>query len=387
MQASNKASEPIQLPLELKDSNSEIILMRLNPEFDPDSLISRLHMEKIPPSDGLSRALGSVPQIVSAIALNQSFRIVMPAGVIGNLMHLVKDPAMSGLLTTSVIGSGGRIVGTAGLASMSGFVAPVIIWTILAFLTGQFFLVQIQRNTQAIFEELRNILYFLVAKEESDLGARIEFLHYVSTNFNALSQNSDMRISTLTNLQKINVESLAGLKLWTRNIERELQDISTSVDLVRQNKDRKHSIGKVVNFVAETREHINRALASWQCYSLGSILEIQMGSVFDLSLLSYTKKSLSQQASEFKSALAKAENIWNDCKNISYFTESSQFKAGEIHEFSRDLSEFSSRIENSIISSENYISSIETLETKGINLLYYNNSFYRPSEKTLNSGE
>jgi len=378
MQQSNNDSELIQLPLELKDTNTQVPLMRLNPESDPDGLISRLNMEKIPPSDGLSRALGSVPQIASAIALNQSFRIVMPAGVIGNLMHLVKDPAMSGLLTTSVVGSGGRIVGTAGLASMSGFVAPVIVWTILAFLTGQFFLVQIQRNTQAIFEELRNILYFLVAKEESDLGARIEFLHYVSTNFNALSRNSDMRISTLTNLQKINIESLAGLKLWTRNIERELEDISKSVDLVKQNKDRKQNIDKVVNFVSETRQHINRALASWQCYSLGSILEIQMGSVFELSLLNYTKQSLSQQATEFKTALMKAQNIWNDCRNISYFTESPQFKAGEIHEFSRDLDEFAVRINNSIVSSENYINSIEILERKGIDLLYYNNSFYRP---------
>ena len=380
MQPSDKASELIQLPLELKDPTGEMTLMRLNPESDPDDLISRLNMEKIPPSDGLSRALGSEPQIASAIALSQSFRIVMPAGVTGNLMHLVKDPAMSGLLTTSMVGSGGRIIGTAGLATMSGFVAPVIVWTILAFLTGQFFLVQIQRNTQAIFEELRNILYFLVVKEESDLEARIEFLHYVSTNFNALSCNSDMRISTLTNLQKTNLESLAGLKLWTRNIAKDLVDIRTYVDLVRENKDRNQNIGKVVNLVGETRQRINRALASWQCYSLGSILEIQMGSIFDHSLLSYTKRSLSQQATEFKAALTKAENIWNDCKNISYFTESPQFKAGEIHEFSRDLTEFSARIESSIISSENYISSIETLETKGINLLYYNNSFYRPAK-------
>ncbi|MGB2925783.1 MAG: hypothetical protein WBB82_10825 [Limnothrix sp.] len=390
MQSSDKALDPdgqIQLPLELKAPNGDTVLMRLNPETDPDGLISRLDMEKIPSSDGLSRALGSVPQIASAIALSQSFRIVMPAGVIGNLVTLVKDPAMSGLATTSIVGGGGRIIGTAGLASMGAFIAPVVVWTILAFLTGQFFLTQIQRNTRAIFEELRNILYFLVAKEESDLGAKIEFLHYVSTNFNALNRNSEMRVSTLTNLQKINIESLAALKLWTYNIERELEDISIAVDLVRQNKDRKNNIGKVVNLVGETRQHINRALASWQCYSLGSTLEIQLGSIFDPSLLDYTKKSLAQQATGFKSALVKAENIWNDCRNISHFSESPQFKAGQIHEFSRDLTEFTERIDSSIDSSEKYISGIETLETKGINLLYYNNSFYRPSQKFLSSND
>ena len=390
MQPSDRASEPIestQLPLELRDPNSDLVLMRLRPESDPDSLISRLDMEKIPSNDGLSRILGNIPQIASAIALSQSFRIVMPAGVVGNLMTLVQNPAMSGLSTTSIVGKGGQIIGSAGLASMSAFVAPMVMWTVLAFLTGQFFLTKIQKNTQDIFEELRNIMYFLVAKEECALGARIEFLHYVSTNFNALSTNSEMRVSTLTNLQKTNIESLAGIKLWTSQIEKELKDISTSIDLVKQNKDKRENINKVVNLIGETRQHINRALASWQCYSLGSTLEIQMGSIFEPSLLNYTKKSLSQQATEFKAALVKAEDIWNDCSHISHFTDSSEFKAGEIHGFSRDLTQFIERIDHSISASERYISAIETLETKGINLLYYNNSFYRPSQSAMTSSD
>ena len=210
---------------------------------------------------------------------------------------------------------------------------------------------------------------------------------YVSTNFDALSRNAEVRISTLTNLQKINVESLAGLKLWTRNIERELDDMTKAVDLVRQNKDRNHNIGQVINLVAETRQHINRALASWQCYALGSTLEIQMGSIFDAALLAYTKQSLSKHAEDFKAALIKAENIWNDCKTISHFNNSSQFKAGQMHEFSRDLTNFSERIVSSISASEKYITAIEMLEAKGASLLYYNGSFYRPSQNNLGVGD
>lgn len=382
-----EANDIIQLPIDLKDPEGNKVLMKLTPEVDPDAMISRFNMEKVSGDSALSRALGSVPQIASAIALGQSFRIVMPAGVVGHLMPLVKDQAMRGLVTTTMIGSGGQIIGTAGLASMSAFVAPLVVWTILAFLTGQFFLTQIQRNTRAIFEELRNILYFLVAKEESELGARIEFLHYVSANFDAISRNSEVRIATLTNLQKINVESLAGLKLWTRNIERELDDMSEAVDLVRQNKDRKQNIGKVINLVGETRQHINRALASWQCYALGSTLEIQMGSIFDLDLLNYTKESFSNHATDFKDALIKAENIWNDCKSISHFSESPQFKAGQMHEFSRDLTNFSERIASSIESSQRYITAIQTLEAKGASLLYYNGSFYRPGSNKLGISE
>ncbi|NJL02361.1 MAG: hypothetical protein HC838_07595 [Spirulinaceae cyanobacterium RM2_2_10] len=218
-----RTNDTPQLPIALKDPSSETVLMKLNPEADPEGIISRLGMEKMASGETLSRLLGSMPEIASAIALSQSFRIIMPAGVVGNLMKLTSDPRMSGLFTTSVVGSSNSIVGTAGLASMSGFAAPIMVWTILSFLTGQFFLTQIQRNTQAIFDELRNILYFLVAKEESDLRARIEFLRYVSDNFAVLSQSSAMRTPTLTNLQKANLESLAGLKLWVFNTNKTLR--------------------------------------------------------------------------------------------------------------------------------------------------------------------
>ncbi|NJO19946.1 MAG: hypothetical protein HC838_07600 [Spirulinaceae cyanobacterium RM2_2_10] len=104
------------------------------------------------------------------------------------------------------------------------------------------------------------------------------------------------------------------------------------MDLVKQNKDKRANLEKVASLVGETRRNINRAIASWQCYALGTTLEIQMGSIFDLSLLDYTKQSLSQQATGLKDALTKADNIWNDVKNMPQFSESKQFKAGQINE-------------------------------------------------------
>jgi len=389
MESINTTIEPNdsrQLPIVLKNPEGDIILMRLNPESDPDSLIERYDMEKISSNDELSLALGKIPEIASAIALSQSFRIVMPAGVLGKLMPLVKDPAMSGLLTTTIVGGkSGQIIGVAGLASMSGFILPVVVWTILSFITGQFFLSQIQKNTRAIFDELRNILFFLVAKEESDLGARIEFLHYVVMNFKALSRNSEMRLTTLVNLQKVNIESLAGLKLWVHNIERELVDIGTAIDSAKENKNRNENIDKVANLVGEIQQHVNRAIASYQCYSLGSTLEIQLGSIFEPSLLEYTNNSLLKQSTGLKSALVKAEIFWNDVKSISYFNESTKFKAGQIQAIGGQLIAFTKKIDDSINATEKYINAIQSLENKGMNLLYHDKAFYRPSQGAIDS--
>lgn len=367
-------------PISLKNPNGDEILMRLNPETDPDELIRRLDMEKIAATDNLSRVLGSIPEVASAIALSQSFSVVMPAGVVGKLMPLVKDPAMAGLTTTTIVGSNGQIIGSAGLASMTGFVAPLIVWTVLAFLTGQVFLTQIQKNTRAIFDELRNILDFLVFKEESDLGARIEFLHYVSTNFEVLSQNSEMRLSTLTNLQKVKIESLAALQLWVRNIGKHLNDISASIASVKDKKNRRENTEKIIKLTGETRQHINRAIASWECYALGSTLEIQMGSIFEPSLLNYTKDSLSKQSDDLKAVLVKGENIWNDFKNFPFFNEYSKIEAGEIHAVGRELHEFQGRVFRVMVSAKKYIDEIEQLDSKGMNLLYHNNAFYRPRQ-------
>ncbi|TVQ18530.1 MAG: hypothetical protein EA367_14525 [Leptolyngbya sp. DLM2.Bin15] len=357
-------------------------MMRLKPEMDPDDLIGRLRMERMSTNDNLSRLLGSVPEIASAIALGQSFRVVMPPGVLGHLMTHVNNPALKGLKMTTVV-SNGSTAGAAGLASMAGFVAPLLIWTVLSFITGQFFLTQIQRNTQAIFEELRNILYFLVAKEESDLRARVEFLQYVSANFHALSQNDEMRHATLVNLQKTNLDSLSGLKLWVFHVEKELQEICDAVQLVKQGKDKRGNAEKVAGLVGTTRQNITRAITSWQCYALGSTLEIQLGQAFEPSLLEYTKQSLRKQSLDLRNALGKAENIWSDFKNISYFSESAKFELGKIHAVGEELAGYSNRVKESLISATKYLISIEDLESRGTGLLYYNGAFYRPDQDAV----
>lgn len=376
MTSENNTHEKNDLIIAIKSGDT--VLMRFDPESNPESFVSGFGVEKIPSNADLSNFLRTIPEIASAIALNNSFRIVMPAGVVGKLMTLVKNPSMSGLLTTSIVGKNNQIIATAGLAPMSGFVVPVIVWTILSFLTGQFFLTQIQKNTRAIFDELRNILFFLVAQEESALSARIEFLNYVGINFSALSQNAEIRVSTLTNLQKANIESLAGLKLWVRNIKKELEDVRTTIELIKSKKDVAQNIDKVASLIGETQQNINRAIASWQCYFLGSTLEIQLGSIFEPCLLEYIDDSLSKQSEDLRVELEKAIHIWNDSNNITSLNESPRFQVGQISAIGKELIGYTDKIKNVINSTKEYIKAIKDLEENGINLLYYNNAFYRP---------
>ena len=380
--AQNQTNDPSSLSAILKSPDGDQTLMQLKPEMNPEDLINRFRMEKLSTDDDLSRLLGNIPEVASAIALGQSFRVVMPPGVLGQLMTLTSNPAMSGLKTTSIMGSG-SIVGTAGLASMSGFVLPLVVWTALSFITGQFFLTRIQNNTQAIFEELQSILGFLVAKEESDLRARIEFLRYVSTNFNALSQNSDMRHATLSNLQETNINSLSSLKLWVFQVDKELGEICEAVDLVKQGKDKRRNAEKVANLVSTTRQNISRAIASWQCYALGSTLEIQLGSAFTPSLLDYIKESLQQQSSDLRNALEKARHIWCDFQNVSYFNDSHMFKTGKISAVGEELAGYSENVKGSLLSSTKYILSIKNLEHRGTTLLHYKGSLYSPNQDAV----
>ena len=336
-------------------------------------------MEKLSTDNDLSRLLGSIPEVASAVALGQSFRVVMPPGVVGNLMTLTENPAMSGLRTTSVMGAGG-IVGTAGLASMASFALPLVVWTALAFITGQFFLTQIQRNTQEIFEQLQSILGFLVAKDESELRVRIEFLRYVSTNFYPLSQNPQMRSATLINLQKTNLESLSSLKLWTSQIEKELGEIVEKVDLVKGGKDKRRNTEQIAALVGTTRQNISRAIASWQCYALGSTLEIQLGSIFEQSLLDYTKQTLQTQSSELRDALGRSKNIWCDFQNVAYLTNSPVFETGKINAVGEELITYVEKVDATLSSATKYILFIKDTDNRGTQVLYHRGSFYCPNQ-------
>lgn len=90
------------LPAHLKDKLTDTTLLSIL-QNNANDTIDLFKMERISEKekDTLSRIFGQIPVVAQTIALNQSFRIVMPPGVFGKLLTHVKDPAMKGLYTSS----------------------------------------------------------------------------------------------------------------------------------------------------------------------------------------------------------------------------------------------------------------------------------------------
>lgn len=368
------------LPAHLKDKLTDTTLLSILQNNTNDA-IDLFKMERISEKekDTLSRIFGQIPVVAQTIALNQSFRIVMPPGVFGKLLTHVKDPAMKGLYTTAITsGTSNRIIGQAGITRMSGFFVPAVVWSFLSFITGQFFLTHIKNNTDSIFKELRRILFFLVAKEEGALGSRIEFISYAISQFGDLFQNTEMRLATLVNTQRVNIESLASLKLWVHSMDNELDEIKKAIENIRRNQTPKEELNKIFNVQSELRRHTNRALASYQCYTLGSVLEFQLGSMFETEFLEQRQRSLSGHSKEIEEALSKANKLLNEVSMLPILQTTNVFQAGEIQTIRDEFNDFSICLKTSKDTANRYINTIKSLDEHGLVLIYHDKAIYKP---------
>lgn len=279
----------------------------------------------------------------------------------------------------------------AGLSSLAGFGIPLLVWSILAFITGQFYLRAIERNTRAIFDILRDILFFLVAKETSEFAARIEFLQNVSENLAIFSRNSDIRISSLTNLQRTNSDSLSGINLWKYIVKNQLKEINAKVEDIERtnnNNERSSKVKKLFEIITETRENINRLIGNWQCFCIGSSLEIQLGSLFEVNYLNYKEKVINRIYDETEELISESKIVFEICRQKSVVMDDPNAKTEEIASVTIDLKRFDEVSRMSHSSAVNYLEYLrlfqQNVRQTGFRFVFYNNRFYSDIGRVLN---
>ena len=111
--------------------------------------IEKSNLKKIGNANSI---LSQIPNFISAKTLNESYRVIIPAGVEGDLIKYSDN-----LLGTPII-KDGKIVGHAGLKSLSAMATPMVIYSAMSIVTGQYFLSQINNNISNI---LVNIMLLL----------------------------------------------------------------------------------------------------------------------------------------------------------------------------------------------------------------------------------
>ena len=188
----------------IPQNNAEIL--KIEP-LNTDS-IPKKGLKKI---GGKQLLIAQIPSFFATIQPLEAYKIIMPPGVSGGLIQY-KD----GLLGTPLI-KDGKIIGHAGLKSISGVVTPMLIFTAMSVVTGQYFLSQINKTLCKILNEIKKIEDILLLKEESNLFSHSAFLQRINRNYSFINSSNQLKNATITNIQRAINELTSSIYFYAQN--------------------------------------------------------------------------------------------------------------------------------------------------------------------------
>lgn len=142
--------------------------------------------------------LAQLPALIGAKELANAYKVVFPSGVMGNLMKLKS----SGLVTTSICGDAGKIVGQAGLQSLLSLASPLAVFTVLSMVTGQYFMAEINKSIKALSENIEEVQRQIDTLEESVVFSASIFLQEIHTNWKLILESEDFKAGIISNIIK-----------------------------------------------------------------------------------------------------------------------------------------------------------------------------------------
>ena len=243
-----------------------------------DSLATRLNslIQLFPNLINLSNYSGNV------------YRVVFDKGL-GVLQTSAKYP---GYFTGNVVqaGTNNKIVSGAVFQQLS--MAPQIIsgvFSVMSIVTGQYYMSQINNNLQKMEKEISDIKQYLKDDKKSRLLSREEFLRTTQDSLNYILENDMQKLSTITSIQKIKIDSLADINFYKMQINN-LEDLSAEKDKIEE----------ILMNVYEKCELISEYWYSLYLYCFAVYLEALVSQNYNQDYLKILKKDISEKCRTYK---------------------------------------------------------------------------------------
>ena len=211
--------------------------------------------------------LGKLPTVVTTWAgvdkLNSAYKIVMPAGISG---ELVKNSKLNGLVTTTIRGTDGKFSGVAGLESLAGTLTPAAIastaFTIASVVVGQYFLCQINKSLTKISEGIEHIEKQIDTIQESDVFSGWIFLKEIQNDWPLILESDDFRATVTSNILQTVNNLTSSVYYFENRLNTELNKLSTVLQ-----KD-KIADTSLINEISNTTEFLELAYETRCCLKL-----------------------------------------------------------------------------------------------------------------------
>lgn len=169
-----------------------------------------------------------IPLFAAAMEAGGVYLLKIPPGVQGQLMQHRASDYLHGTYMTAIQGADGQIKAQAGLQSLSYLQGPLLAFVVMSAVTGQYFQAKIENTMRRISGQIDKMIELILAEKESDLRSIYHFTQYVSENFVTIRSQNELRLATLINTQRNNIQLFSLHKFYEKSIRLELDRMSTT---------------------------------------------------------------------------------------------------------------------------------------------------------------
>lgn len=183
-------------------------------------------------------------------------------------------------------------------------------FTVMSIITGQYYLHNINKEMKNINKKLNEIQDFLSEDKKSILLSEEEFLNSTQDNLEFILSDNVYRSSTLVTIQKISIDSLAGLKFYCNQINQ-----------VKIDKE-KDKIEEIIQKIKELGSLISNYLYSIYLFSFSLFLETILSQNTEEKYFDHMKDKIEKVCIEYQKNSAVWLKKWNELvKKSKAFSE------------------------------------------------------------------
>ena len=237
--------------------------MKIN-DFDNSFDVQILRVEGTPREKehigSASMLLTQLPSLLGVKELTGAYKVVLPPGKVGELMTL-KNGALQGLNNTTLVGESGKIVGSAGLQSLSALASPMIVFSVLSMVTGQYFMSQINNSIKELSESIEEVQVQIDTSSESKVFAGSILLKEIKNDWNLILGSESLKSAMVNSI----IQSISELTATCYYFENRLNYKISELNKV-YSTTRKCAEESLINDIRRSMDFLKYSIELRSCF-------------------------------------------------------------------------------------------------------------------------
>ena len=185
----------------------------------------------------ISMAVQHIPEIMASESMCDAYILTFPDGINHSLVSLKQG----GFMSTYTDGNG-NFAGTGSLYSLKAEAVLLQAFSIMAIVSGQYFITKIHSELKMINQSLDKILEFLYGDKKSELLSEVTFIKYAYENYSSIMEHPEQRIATISSIQGAKKIAVKDIEFYMCDLEARVNEKRNINDIVVESFNVKESL-------------------------------------------------------------------------------------------------------------------------------------------------